>query len=741
MRPQTVLFLALSQLSAAARYAVDDSCRPNDEFFNSLKGGFQEGLHLAENALDVMTNHAGDQWVQKMAKYVLGTENYDAKFNMARGTFSSVAGYEEEPVNIRPMIEGSGGSDEEGNQAVPVPNPDWVPIRTPEDVELYCSNRHFKDRGVNWKERSTMRPYTENNFELVKQYYRTDLVIGSGEPVPKASTMRPNIFYKIAYEAELKKNPNVDRRNFIRPKPRTPSIMDICPWFTDQARNDGWPVVDAERVERFKTDEVIAGLSDDLTPMDGLETFGVTMLHELTHTIQGGQLTDFTEDQRPPGVESCYGWRCIGELKTEKNAVLNCASLPRPLVDASYISNTEAFDLGTSTMFDAAMHAQLDSQFMSAPTEIRRSIYQHLIAPSSIHVFLSPRGRLQVSTCLEPPISPPLGGWHQTAYKRRPKDAGDHDPTWARRLMSSWGPHWKCEEASHTHDLDYISILLSVCKKMFLDVCTMVLERATINVTDLATLELLSRMPTEEASGLSHLWNLANYAYPLIQRLHVTLRLPLVVYEALAGVQDDQPGRAAESAGEDATAVACATWARAWSAVGQLPQLRNLHVWLDHDGSSSWSHVWERQVLGAGLMAVLAAHWEDRAGAESLPPVEVLFNLPKLHPALARPETHYVSESPPPPFSIERRFRLDIHGEVGADGILRTKEEADFPITRVLVYVYKYNDDPDSDWEAVTEDDIREMENYEKMLWQRGSDVNAYFEDMTSWGEAQWARI
>lgn len=48
-------------------------------------GGVHEGLHLAENALEVMTNHAGDQWVQKMAKYVLGTENYEAKFNAVKG--------------------------------------------------------------------------------------------------------------------------------------------------------------------------------------------------------------------------------------------------------------------------------------------------------------------------------------------------------------------------------------------------------------------------------------------------------------------------------------------------------------------------------------------------------------------------------------------------------------------------------------------------------------------------------
>ncbi|KAK7959086.1 uncharacterized protein PG986_003940 [Apiospora aurea] len=271
----------------------------------------------------------------------------------------------------------------------------------------------------------------------------------------------------------------------------------------------------------------------------------------------------------------------------------------------------------------------------------------------------------------------------------------------------------------------------------------MVLEGATINVTDLPTLELLSRKPAEETSGPSHLWNLARYAYPLVQRLRVTLRLPLPVYEALANFQDDPPGHAAQEAGEDATAVACATWARAWAAAGQLPHLHNLHVWLDHDGKSSWSHVRERQAVGKSLMDVLATHLQDRSRVENPPPaVKVLFNLPKLHPALARPETHYVPESPPPPFLIERRFRLSSYVEEGADGILRVKHEDDFPITKISVYLAK---DPDgSDWGRydVTEDEIRAMEDFETFLWKRGDDVYAYLEELTSLdSQPHWTQI
>ena len=49
-----------------------------------MKGAIQEGLDLAANALSVMNNHAEDQWVKKMAQYVLGTADYEAKFSQAK---------------------------------------------------------------------------------------------------------------------------------------------------------------------------------------------------------------------------------------------------------------------------------------------------------------------------------------------------------------------------------------------------------------------------------------------------------------------------------------------------------------------------------------------------------------------------------------------------------------------------------------------------------------------------------
>ncbi|KAK8057589.1 hypothetical protein PG996_011526 [Apiospora saccharicola] len=307
MRPQSLLLLALPGLSAAARYVVDISCRPDDEFFNSLKRGVQEGIHLAENAFSVMTDHADDQWVRKMAQYVLGTEDYEAKFNAAKITFSRVAAYEKEPPDVKPLKA-------EWNPRINMnvlPDKDWQGARSNLDVELYCSDWHFEKEPY-WKEISTARPYTGKDGETAKQCYRTDFVMGSGEKMPKSSTMRSSLYDLTAHTAALETNPNARKSDFIRPKVHTANIMDICLWFTEDTKRQGWPVVDARRVEESKTDQFRDNLQHGLTPIDGIKTFGVNMLHELTHTNQGGVLVDIGDD--------CYGWRCAGALKTERNA-------------------------------------------------------------------------------------------------------------------------------------------------------------------------------------------------------------------------------------------------------------------------------------------------------------------------------------------------------------------------------------------------------------------------------------
>lgn len=143
-------------------------------------------------------------------------------------------------------------------------------------------------------------------------------------------------------------NPTVPAKGFVLVHPTIANTMEICIWFTNLVKSEGWPVVSAERFEMCKTNEFRAGLSHGLTLIDGLKTLGVTMLHEvytssiscrlatsvsriialgpagndsaqLTHTNQRGMLVDIPESQRLEGVNSYIGWRCVGALKISEN--------------------------------------------------------------------------------------------------------------------------------------------------------------------------------------------------------------------------------------------------------------------------------------------------------------------------------------------------------------------------------------------------------------------------------------
>ena len=118
-------------------------------------------------------------------------------------------------------------------------------------------------------------------------------------------------------------------------------------------------------------------------------------------------------------------------------------------------------------MTNAHMHSQRESKLLSAPAEIRRAIYANII-PSQIHAFLS-QGRIQLSGCLQPN----LGDDFHDGREREIRGEESSQAKWARRLRSSWGPHWECEQVAlaentdlHEHGRNYIYNLLFVCKKM-----------------------------------------------------------------------------------------------------------------------------------------------------------------------------------------------------------------------------------------------------------------------------------
>lgn len=110
----------------------------------------------------------------------------------------------------------------------------------------------------------------------------------------------------------------------------------------------------------------------------------------------------------------------------------------------------------------STMDNQDKSPFLCLPLEVRRAIYSELI-PKAVHVFFQ-RGKVAVSRCVEPEV-----GGCLTGIERQPTEHESNDPDqsqwlWARRLNSSWGPHWRCEEMA---DIDRRTLsVLFVCKQM-----------------------------------------------------------------------------------------------------------------------------------------------------------------------------------------------------------------------------------------------------------------------------------
>lgn len=265
--------------------------------------------------------------------------------------------------------------------------------------------------------------------------------------------------------------------------------------------------------------------------------------------------------------------------------------------------------------------------------------------------------------------------------------------------------------------------------RRFLDVCDFVVKTTAINVTDLDTLNIWLLKPNELSSGSNCAWNFWDYIRPSIRKLNVALRLPLAFYGAL---EEDEDMISVASHHTSAVSMRCAMWKRLWPAICQLPQLRSLLIWLDHDDRPSWSFVNERLAL-RGVVAALTASAQSRSEDGTMPHIDITFNLPKLHPRFARPDTHF-QESPPPPFTIERRIRQRFHCEEGAGGNLKATYKADFPVLHDIPDYIKENarffqgdgmmsqEEVEMTSEEEVDMTLEDIEQFETRLWNEGTD-------------------
>lgn len=124
------------------------------------------------------------------------------------------------------------------------------------------------------------------------------------------------------------------------------------------------------------------------------------------------------------------------------------------------------------------MKTQAENQLLSVPNEVLQAIYAHLV-PDGVHVFLR-QGKIVLSKCVMPVVTDDLTGFERSTTGNKSADT-----IWARRLKSSWGPHWQCEEVAqgrieHYRHQDICDdsgsettmALLFVCKKLYAFQCS-----------------------------------------------------------------------------------------------------------------------------------------------------------------------------------------------------------------------------------------------------------------------------
>ena len=93
-----------------------------------------------------------------------------------------------------------------------------------------------------------------------------------------------------------------------------------------------------------------------------------------------------------------------------------------------------------------SVNPQINSKFIQAPYDIRREIFHHL-TPEGLHV-IQHEGKLDLSECFGCPPADAIFPDQERLEGLPVGDKNKHvrDKQHARRLTSSWGRHWRCEE-------------------------------------------------------------------------------------------------------------------------------------------------------------------------------------------------------------------------------------------------------------------------------------------------------
>ncbi|KAK0617750.1 hypothetical protein B0T14DRAFT_525779 [Immersiella caudata] len=388
---------------------------------------------------------------------------------------------------------------------------------------------------------------------------------------------------------------------------------------------------------------------------------------------------------------------------------------------------------------------QRASRFFAIPIEVRHPIYSQAYDFAAQHIQCVDQGyggsrrfkfppvetdppgapytRFRLTPCVLDPaaIAEDVGASGEERNPGEPYDAKESEAVFQRRLLSSWGPHWECEELALNRGFDLksdrersrdLSSAMMACKTMYLDIVTVVIPMMDFHVTDFRTLGfMLGRGP------IAPPFTFVTSITPRITKLLITLNCPLALFKAVENSsrpkdkeqkrQDDRVGSSQDpSTSSTAFGDEVEVWTRLlpWRLFGHLPQIEKLALWLDHTSQDGWGVVNERAFL-APLQALKAGN----------PTLDIACALPKLHPRLEDREQHYLPEDeghewPAWRLGIFRYLRIR-YRVLEKNGRMRSTRVSDFP---EWLDMEKYLGS------SLENAPVWRLERFERTLWEHG---------------------
>ncbi|KAF2726538.1 hypothetical protein EJ04DRAFT_530189 [Polyplosphaeria fusca] len=283
-----------------------------------LKVAMRQAVELADNAFDVMNDHASDDRVQSMCKLVLGDTDFQNKFDTVKGTFRRLKAFDKTPTEL--AADGDAWRQMRTNNDVAIF--DWYKLK-----EFYANADRFvmSDDGVVLDTLMGNKKWPKQHKDKLNRYYSLEYDLDNPEDVSKRtkafSLSSTFINIRLWMQVVDGQHPNLPRNRkdpiYWVPNPNWANSIDVCTWFIDEGDRAEWPQLNEAQVKIVSSQEFVeayvAGNPDKRTTIAALKTLSVTLLHELTHTVPGGELEDVNGGD-------CYGWKCTQQLHDVNNA-------------------------------------------------------------------------------------------------------------------------------------------------------------------------------------------------------------------------------------------------------------------------------------------------------------------------------------------------------------------------------------------------------------------------------------